>query len=324
MSDATNSAGSPGGGSTKSSNSANMVRPDLVPPAGDERPSRISPGRMSRDAPKKRQLAVTEEPFVLGDSVKGRPLSTVRRRAAAILFDFVLCFVVATPVILALSFGALYLQTPTLAKNLSAVFSGGRTDEIDRGMAELLLLVSKRQPSAVPHAFAEALAAGDLDAVEALLATETLNLNADLGKAEPSYYHPYEKRLYLRGDVLFGRLRGALGYLGFGLLYFTLATWIGKGRTPGKWLFGLRVLRLDGAPLRLWDSFGRAGGYAGSFSTVGLGFVEALWDPNRQALHDKVASTVVVRDPRGSLLPRRTARRLWRAARRQRAPFFRR
>ena len=270
---------------------------------------------MSRGERHKRQPAVTEEPFVLGREVKGRPLSTIRRRAGAIVFDFVLCFVVATPVLLALSFGALYLQTPTLAKNLTAVVAGGQSEDISRGMAELLLLVSRRRPSAVPHAFAEALAAEDLAAVEALLETETLSLNADLGKSEPSYYHPYEKRLYLRSDVLFGRLNSALGFLGLGLLYFTVATWIGKGRTPGKWLFGLRVLRLDGAPLRLWDCFSRSGGYTASFSTVGLGFIEALWDPNRQALHDKVASTVVVRDPRRSLLPRTAARRLWRAVR---------
>lgn len=269
---------------------------------------------MSRGERASGRLAVTEEPFVLGEKVRGRPLSTIRRRAAAILLDFVLCFLAATPVILALAMGALYLQTPTLAQNLTAIVSGAQTDDVSRGMAELLLLVSKRRPSAVPHAFAEALAKEDLDAVEELLETETLSLNADLGKTEPSFYHPYEKRLYLHRDVLFGRLQGVLGYFGFGLLYFTLATWAGKGRTVGKWLFGLRVLRLDGAPLRLWDSFGRAGGYAASFSTAGLGFVEALWDPNRQALHDKVASTVVVRDPRRSLPPRRTARRLWLAA----------
>ena len=46
--------------------------------------------------------------------------------------------------------------------------------------------------------------------------------------------------------MLFGRLNSVFGFLGVGLLYFTLATWIGKGRTPGKWLLGLGVLRLDG------------------------------------------------------------------------------
>lgn len=272
---------------------------------------------MSRGERKKRQLEVTAEPFVLGSDVKGRRLSTIRRRAASILLDFLLCFVLGTPLILALALGALYLQTPTLARNLSAIFTGAETEETNRGMAELLLLVSRRRPSAVPHAFAEALAAEDLAAVEALLETETLDIDADLGKSEPSYYHPYEKQLYLRSDVLFGRLNRAFGYFGVGLLYFTFATRIGRGRTPGKWWFGLRVLRLDGAPLRLWDCFGRAAGYAASFSTLGLGFFEAAWEPNRQALHDKIATTVVVRDPRRSLLPRRTARRLWRAVTRR-------
>ena len=267
---------------------------------------------MRRADRKGRQLEVTNEPFILGRDVEGRPLSTVRRRAAAMIFDAVLLFFVSTPAILGLSFGVLYLQTPTLAKNLSAIVTGARTGDVDRGMAELLLLVAKRRPSAVPPAFAEALAAEDLAAVEALLETERFSISADLGKPEPSHYDPFEKRLYLRSDILFGRLRGAFGYFGFALLYFTLAARIGRGRTPGKWLFGLRVLRLDGAPLGLWDAFSRAGGYAASLSTVGLGFIEAIWDANRQALHDKVAGTVVVRDPRRSLLPRKTARRLWR------------
>jgi hypothetical protein len=271
---------------------------------------------MRRRERRARQLTVTAEPFALGRDLEGRPLSTVRRRAVAILTDFVACFLVATPVLLVVSFGALYVQTPTLARNMSAIFSGGEAEGVGRGMAELLLLVSKRRPSAVPHAFAQALEAEDLDAVEALLETEHLSLHADLGTTEPSHYHPFEKRLYLHSDVLFGPLRGAVGYFGLGLVYFTLATWIGAGRTAGKWLFGIRVLRLDGAPLRLWDAFGRAGGYAASFSTLGLGFFEAIRDPNRQALHDKIAATVVVRDPRRSLLPRGAARRLSLAARR--------
>ena len=73
--------------------------------------------------------------------------------------------------------------------------------------------------------------------------------------------------------------------------------------SAGKWLFGLRVVRLDGEPLTFWDAFGRAGGYAASASTFGRGFLEARWDPNRQALHDKVARTVVLREPRSTQSP---------------------
>lgn len=68
------------------------------------------------------------------------------------------------------------------------------------------------------------------------------------------------------------------------------------------------MVRLDGRSISAFDAFSRAGGYSASLSTLGLGFFEALWDPNRRALHDKIAATVVIRDPRPS--PLRHFRRL--------------
>lgn len=86
--------------------------------------------------------------------------------------------------------------------------------------------------------------------------------------------------------------------LGFGWagLYFTLFLAYWKGRTPGKRLMGLRVVRLDGKPIGLWVAFNRFGGYAASIFTGLLGFVEMFWDRNRQALHDRIAATVVTHE----------------------------
>ena len=81
--------------------------------------------------------------------------------------------------------------------------------------------------------------------------------------------------------------------VGWAGLYFTLFPAFWKGRTPGKRLLGLRVVRLDGKPIGLWVAFNRFGGYAASVFTGLLGFVEMFWDPNRQALHDRIAATVV-------------------------------
>jgi hypothetical protein len=85
--------------------------------------------------------------------------------------------------------------------------------------------------------------------------------------------------------------------IGFGWagLYFTLFLAFWKGRTPGKRLMGVRVVRLDGKPIGLWVAFNRFGGYAASIFTGLLGFFEMFWDRNRQALHDRIAATVVVR-----------------------------
>lgn len=85
---------------------------------------------------------------------------------------------------------------------------------------------------------------------------------------------------------------------GWGALYFTTFTVIGRGQTPGKRLFGTRVIRLDGRPVGWWLSFERFGSYFASFSTGMLGFAQIFWDRNRQALHDKAVETVVIRMPR--------------------------
>lgn len=74
-------------------------------------------------------------------------------------------------------------------------------------------------------------------------------------------------------------------------VYFTGAT----GQTPGKQLMKIRVVRASGGPM----DFGVAAlrevvGKFVSAITLGIGYLFPLWDARKQALHDKVAGTVVV------------------------------
>ena len=99
---------------------------------------------------------------------------------------------------------------------------------------------------------------------------------------------------------LFGWFADRIESLGFGIgwwtMYFTvLMPWM-KGQTPGKRAMGIRVVRLDGQPVTWWHAFERAGGYAAGLATGTLGFAQIYWDPNRQAIHDKIAGTVVTLD----------------------------
>jgi hypothetical protein len=84
--------------------------------------------------------------------------------------------------------------------------------------------------------------------------------------------------------------------LGFGwaMLYFTFFISWNKGQTIGKLLTGIRVVQLDNQPITLWAAFSRQGGYGAGLATGLIGFAQILWDPNRQAIQDKVASTVVI------------------------------
>ena len=66
-------------------------------------------------------------------------------------------------------------------------------------------------------------------------------------------------------------LKGLVEDLGLGFgwaaFYFTMFTALWYGQTPGKKLFNIRVIQLDGTPLSVWDSFGRYGGYGAGIAT---------------------------------------------------------
>ncbi|MBY6188514.1 RDD family protein [Marinobacter hydrocarbonoclasticus] len=83
--------------------------------------------------------------------------------------------------------------------------------------------------------------------------------------------------------------------LGFGLaaFYFTVFVAWFDGQTVGKKLTRCRVRQLDGTPISVWDAFGRYGGYGAGITTGLLGFAQIFWDPNRQAIQDKISATVV-------------------------------
>lgn len=83
---------------------------------------------------------------------------------------------------------------------------------------------------------------------------------------------------------------------GWGSVYLTIFLTWWKGQTPGKRLLNIRVVRLDGEPIGWFVAFERAGGYAAGFATGLLGFAQVYWDSNRQAIHDKIVGTVVIRD----------------------------
>jgi uncharacterized RDD family membrane protein YckC len=85
------------------------------------------------------------------------------------------------------------------------------------------------------------------------------------------------------------------------LAAFTLSTyfvydvgcWLLAGQTPGKRLMGLLVVRADGERVRLGSAVCRWLGYWLS-AILFLGFLWVLVDNRRQALHDKLAGTLVV------------------------------
>jgi uncharacterized RDD family membrane protein YckC len=79
----------------------------------------------------------------------------------------------------------------------------------------------------------------------------------------------------------------------FGPLYYFFF-WVLSGQTPGKYIFGLRVVRLNGHHMNLLICLIRYLGYYLDAICLGLGFLNVLINDQRQGWHDKLAKTVVV------------------------------
>lgn len=88
----------------------------------------------------------------------------------------------------------------------------------------------------------------------------------------------------------------ALGVtFGWSGVYFTLLGGALRGRTLGKLALGIRPVKLSGTEFTFFDAFVRHGGYVAGVAMGLIGFLKLLWDPNRQAVEDRIAGTVVVR-----------------------------
>ena len=78
-----------------------------------------------------------------------------------------------------------------------------------------------------------------------------------------------------------------------GVAYYVI--FIGwKGATPGKMLLKIKVVRPDGQPVGYGQSFLRYIGYMASSIILGIGYLMAIWDDEKRALHVRIASTRVI------------------------------
>jgi uncharacterized RDD family membrane protein YckC len=75
----------------------------------------------------------------------------------------------------------------------------------------------------------------------------------------------------------------------------TGALWAFWGTSPGKRAVRIRIVDADtGEPLTRKQALLRTLGYLLTFATCGAGFLWIAFNPRVQALHDRIANTVVV------------------------------
>jgi uncharacterized RDD family membrane protein YckC len=241
------------------------------------------------------QRVLTADPLAVHPALVGRPLAPPARRAFAFGLDVALILLPSLLVSVAVAGLALRLTEPAGFRALIQMLRGGpQADaEAERLLGDVGPLLLRVDAPGLPPEAAAAFARGDRAAgVRALREVElffTLRLDGDAEeRPRPGQVVVPVERLipaYARGAALFG----------VPALYFTLLTSGGR-RTVGKRLLGLRVVRLDGRPLRLWESFERFGGLFAVPGTLGLGLLELWRDPNRRLAHDRGAETVVLRE----------------------------
>jgi uncharacterized RDD family membrane protein YckC len=79
--------------------------------------------------------------------------------------------------------------------------------------------------------------------------------------------------------------------------YFVLPTGL-FGRTPGKWVAGLRVVDVDGRNPGVALAIPREmiGRFIATIA-AGIGLAWVVFDPKRQGWHDKIAGTLVINTP---------------------------
>ena len=104
---------------------------------------------------------------------------------------------------------------------------------------------------------------------------------------------------------LLGNLRSHGAGVGFGggglllvLAVYGAVLWKLRGATVGGIVCGLQVARADGRPMDWATVIVRALACFLSFAPLGLGFLWAAFDVDKQTWHDKIAGTVVVRPPK--------------------------
>lgn len=89
---------------------------------------------------------------------------------------------------------------------------------------------------------------------------------------------------------------GAADAIAWTWFLWNLTYLVGRtGQSWGRKLIGLRVVGAEGLPIGFWRALGR-NVFAGLISAIFyLGFLWVIWDDKKQAWHDKVFRTFVIR-----------------------------
>jgi len=239
---------------------------------------------------------ITADAFKVDEALIGLPLATPKKRALAMVIDLLLIQQLSH-----VGSAALGLATVTLLYLLSRKKGRKSVGTLRSTLFKILAILALLYVIVTEYlSYQEVHSLSFLNQVEEQAIVQVEDKVASLTPDELIENLRQENRVLKANDEsdiidILEALAHKFGY-GFGWagLYFTLLVYLLKGQTVGKWLMRIKIIQLDGQSISVWSAFGRYGGYAASVVTGLSGFIQIVWDPNRQGMHDKVSSTVVV------------------------------
>lgn len=188
----------------------------------------------------------------------------------------------------------------------SATSAAGATPPTDPSLSSAAAAAHPPGPAPAAEASQAQAQAAQAQAAQAQAAQAQTQASPPITAALPRAGFWTRMAALLLDALLVGFLMGVLHHV-YHLELLVLAAygavmWKMRGSTIGGIVFDLRVVRLDGREIDWETAIVRALGCFLSLAVAGLGFFWIAFDDQKQAWHDKIAGTVVVRVAKGAPL----------------------
>jgi hypothetical protein len=238
---------------------------------------------------------LSDEPLHVKPELIGATLASPLRRVLAFGIDIALMIIPS--LLLALSAAAISLSVSD-----PQAFSGIRSLLISRSLSEqgreraiksILPMLARHEMPGMPAAAKAAIEDGKVNEAFDLIRDYDFEFSLQFGEFGPPPLQPRMIRIQI-GELIPKSLH-FLALYGLAAVYFSLLTSSRRGATIGKCILGIRVARLDGHRLSIWESLERFVGYLHIPATLGIPIIDLWRDPNRRMPHDRSAHTAVLR-----------------------------
>ena len=239
---------------------------------------------------------LSDDPLHVRPELVGAPLASPLRRALAFAIDIVLMLIPS--LILAIGAAAISLsfRDPQALSGIRSLLTDKSLDEHAREEAikSILPLLARHDMPGIPTPAKVAIEEGKVQEAFELVRDYDYEFSLQIGEFEPPPLRP--KMIRVQIGELIPRSMHFLALYGLAAIYFGLLSSGRRGATVGKRILGIRVVRLDGHRLSIWESLERFVGYLHIPATLGIPILDLWRDRNRRMPHDRSAHTAVLRN----------------------------